>query len=197
MSNLRLWGYEDQQNTDQTSIPLGLLEKINKLKEEITKLKEEDNKQIEFIETTLKSNIKQIESLESTLKHHKHHKQIELIESTLYQHNQNIIIQISSKKQKIKPVVKFLLMNNEPEYEFPISLKRLQIKIYCSHEDIRPSFREFGFRIFLDSIILIQVEGPFPKLFDIGVDIVKGQKICFMANKYINSGFYCELIGQV
>ena len=64
MSNLRLWGYTNQQNTNQASASLGLLEKLNKLKVEINKLRDEDNdEQIEEIETTLSHHEQELTTL--------------------------------------------------------------------------------------------------------------------------------------
>ena len=70
MSNLRLWGYtsNNQQSTNQSSVPVGLLEKINKLKAEINKLRDEDNdEQIEEIESTLNQHVQEIEDLNDVL----------------------------------------------------------------------------------------------------------------------------------
>ncbi len=69
MSNLRLWGYtsNNQQSTNQTNVPVGILEKINKLKVEINKLRDnldnEENNDIELING-------QLDELELTLNEH-------------------------------------------------------------------------------------------------------------------------------
>ncbi len=105
-----------------------------------------------------------------------------------------LILQINSKKSKLSANKKVILMNNESCYDVPINFRLKQMKIYSSDNFVHG--RPMKFTIHLDSRILITAWGPFSKTFNIERDIDKGQKICFTPNITINSGLYCELIGQ-
>ena len=105
-----------------------------------------------------------------------------------------VILQINSKQSKLSANEKVILMNNDTCYDVPIHFRLKQMKIYSSNNFVHG--RPMKFTIHLDSRILITAWGPFSKTFEIERDIEKGQKICFTPNITINSGLYCELIGQ-
>ncbi len=75
MSNLRLWGYtsHDHQNTNQSSVPIALLEKINKLKTELNKLREnldneDTNNQLDELELILNEHVQELDDFSLKVK---------------------------------------------------------------------------------------------------------------------------------
>jgi len=72
MSNLRLWGYTSN-NGSQSSVPMGLLEKINKLKTELNKLREnldneDTNNQLDELELILNEHVQELDEFSLKVK---------------------------------------------------------------------------------------------------------------------------------